>query len=133
MSALHVIEEFTPDNGAVSMLPGSQKEEEFPSFDYVEENEQLLIATAGSICLFDSMMFHRSGFNRSDKIRYSINHMYTMPLMTQQISLPRMLDGKWSDDPFLRGFLGYNCMQQPSVNEWRKEKIENARKHLKEK
>ncbi len=130
LSALHVISEFTKDNGAVLMLPGSQKEETFPSNSYVEANKKLLLAPAGSICVFDSMMFHCSGDNTSDKIRYSINHMYTMPLITQQISLPRMLGGKWQDDPFLRGFLGYNCMQQPSVQEWRFEKVKNARKQL---
>ena len=133
MTALHAVSEFSKENGAISILPGSHKDEDFPSFDYVDDNEQLLLAPPGSIALFDSMMFHRSGFNTSGEIRYSINHMYTMPLMTQQISLPRMLGGKWSDDPLLRGLLGYNCMQQASVLEWRREKIDNARKTLTEK
>ena len=131
LSALHIVSAFTKENGAVWILPGSQKEEAFPSFPFVDANKELLVAPAGSICVLDSRMFHCSGTNTTDEIRYSINHMYTMPLITQQISLPRMLDGKWNDDPFLRGFLGYNCMQQASVKEWRSEKVKNARKQLK--
>ena len=131
MTALHSITESTEITGGTPMLPGSQKIEKFPTYKYIEENQVLVPAPAGSIWLFDSMMFHRAGFNRSKEIRYSINHMYTLHLMAQQISIPRMLKGKWKDDESLRSFLGYNCMQQASVEDWRREKISNPRKSVK--
>ena len=58
-------------------------------------------------------------------------HFYTMHLIRQEISLPRILGGKWSHDPFLRRFLGYDIMSQDSVVDWRLEKLSNKRKTLK--
>ena len=131
ISALHIITESTELNGGTPMLPGSHKIEKLPTYKYLEENQVLIPAPAGSIWLFDSMMFHRSGFNQSKETRYSINTMYTLHLLSQQISLPRMLKGKWKDDKSLRIFLGYDCMQQASVKDWRLEKINNPRKSVK--
>ena len=70
------------------------------------------------------MVFHRAGFNKSEKIRRSISHMYTLPFIRQQISLPRVLKGKYSDDPFLRKLLGYDCDTADSLYSWRKERLE---------
>ena len=56
--------------------------------------------------------------------------MYALPFMTQQISIPRTLQDKYRDDPFLKQLLGYNSMQQSSVYDWRKEKLDNKRKAL---
>jgi ectoine hydroxylase-related dioxygenase (phytanoyl-CoA dioxygenase family) len=131
MSCLHLITESNELTGGTPMLPGSHKIDALPTYKYLEKNQVLIPAPAGSIWLFDSMMFHRSGFNSSNETRYSINHMYTLHLMTQQISLPRMLNGRWKDDESLRGFMGYNCMQQDSVENWRLEKINNPRKSVK--
>ena len=52
-------------------------------------------------------------------------------MISQQISIPRTLKGKYKDDPFLRNLLGYNNVQQSSPLEWRNEKLENKRKILK--
>jgi ectoine hydroxylase-related dioxygenase (phytanoyl-CoA dioxygenase family) len=130
ISCLHLITESNEITGGTPMLPGSHKIEELPTYKYLEKNQVLIPAPAGSIWLFDSMMFHRSGFNQSEETRYSINHMYTLHLMTQQISLPGMLKGRWSDDDSLRWFLGYNCMQQSNVEDWRMEKVNNPRKNV---
>ena len=80
-------------------------------------------AKAGSILLFDSMVYHRSGLNRSGRVRRAINHIYSLPLIKQQISLPHMLGGKFSDDPFLRRFLGYDTQTGEDVRAWREFKL----------
>ncbi|MDA2932843.1 hypothetical protein MYX82_00715, partial [Acidobacteria bacterium AH-259-D05] len=82
------------------------------------------------VIVLDGMFFHRSGFNNSNSRRRTCQGMYTLPFMGQQISIPRTLRGKYHDDPFLRQFLGYDNMQQSSVLEWRKEKLDNKRKNL---
>ena len=53
-------------------------------------------------------------------MRRAINHMYTVPLIRQQISFPNMLQGKYRDDPFLGKFLGYEAEAAASVVDFRK-------------
>ncbi len=127
ITVLHVIDDFTEENDGIYILPGSQKHEIFPSFEYVKKNEQKLYAKAGTIVVFDSMWFHRSGFNKSKGNRRIVQHMYTLPFLGQQISIPRLLQGRFSDDPFRRWVLGYNNMTHQSILDWREGKLISKR------
>jgi ectoine hydroxylase-related dioxygenase (phytanoyl-CoA dioxygenase family) len=126
LSALFAIDEFTETTGGTNLIPASHKSEVFPSLEYVERHYKVIEAKAGSILIFDSMVYHRSGFNRSGRTRRGVNHIYTLPLIKQQISFPRMLKGKFSDDPFLRRFLGYDTETGESVQQWREFKLSMA-------
>ena len=130
ITTIWVIDEFNEENDGIAILPSSHKHEFFPSFEFVEKYQQKLYAKAGSVIVLDGMFFHRSGFNNSDSRRRTCQGMYALPFMAQQISIPRTLEGKYADDPFLRQFLGYNNIQQESVSDWRREKLENKRKKL---
>ena len=119
VSALFCVDDFTSETGGTHVLPGSHKMEAFPSAATVLSNERPITARAGSVVVFDSMLFHCGGLNRSANPRRALNHMYTLPLIRQQISFPRMLGGRFSDDPFLRRFLGYEAETADSVQQWR--------------
>jgi hypothetical protein len=73
------------------------------------------------------MVFHRAGVNRSAAARLAVNHVIGLPILSQQIDIPRSLGGKWSDDPLLSKYLGYRWNPKPSVVEWRRAKIEGAK------
>jgi hypothetical protein len=49
--------------------------------------------------------------------------MYTLPLIKQQISFPKILKGRFSDDPFLGKFLGYESESEESVVEFREKRL----------
>ena len=123
LSALYAVDEFTEETGGTCLIPASHKAEVFPSPEYVARHQVQVSAKAGSILLFDSMVYHRSGLNRSGRVRRAINHIYSLPLIKQQISLPHMLGGKFSDDPFLRRFLGYDTQTGEDVRAWREFKL----------
>jgi ectoine hydroxylase-related dioxygenase (phytanoyl-CoA dioxygenase family) len=123
LSALFAIDEFTEITGATKLLPASHKSEAFPSVEYVKQHEVSITAQAGSIILFDSMVFHRSGVNSSGRPRRAVNQIYTLPLIRQQISFPKMLGERYLDDPFLRRFLGYDIETAANVTEWRQHKL----------
>jgi hypothetical protein len=72
------------------------------------------------------MLYHRTGVNRSRMIRRAVNHIYTLPLIKQQISFPAMLGSNFTADPFLRFFLGYENETDPSVQAWREKKLAAA-------
>lgn len=123
ISALFCIDEFSDETGGTLVLPGSHKTEAFPSRDFVLKHKTGIAAKPGSAMVFDSMLYHCSGHNRSSVVRRGINHMYTIPFIKQQISLPKILKGKHSDDPFLSKFLGYESEPDESVVEFRKRRI----------
>jgi ectoine hydroxylase-related dioxygenase (phytanoyl-CoA dioxygenase family) len=123
ISALYAIDDFDEVTGATQVLPASHKLEVFPSTDYVGRHQTLIKVPAGSIILFDSMVFHRTGNNASGKPRRAVNHIYTLPLIRQQISLPRMLGNDYTQDPQLRKLLGYDIETADNTLAWRQNKL----------
>ena len=123
ISALYCIDDFSEETGGTCLLPASHRSEVFPSPEYVEAHQKVVEAKAGSVIVFDAMVYHRSGTNRSGRPRRAVNHIFALPLIKQQISFPRVLGGKFSDDPFLRTFLGYDSETGDSVQSWRARKL----------
>jgi ectoine hydroxylase-related dioxygenase (phytanoyl-CoA dioxygenase family) len=105
------------------LLRYSHKTEPFPSEEFVRQHDQSIIAAAGSAIVLDSMMYHRGGHNRSSGVRRGINNIYTLPLIKQQISLPKILQGRYREDPFLSKLLGYESETDASVEEFRRRRI----------
>ncbi len=88
LNAFYCITEFTKDNGATFLLPYSHRLDYFPSSKFVEENSIQLEAPKGSVVFFDSMLYHRAGYNKSHYARIGINNMFVVPIIKQQIDIP---------------------------------------------
>lgn len=123
ISALVCVDEFSEETGGTYVLPASHKTEAFPSEEFVRQHEKVIDAEAGSVIVFDSMLYHRGGRNRSRHPRRAINHMYALPLLKQQINLPAILKGKYNDDTFLSKFLGYDSESDENVVEFRRKRL----------
>lgn len=123
ISSLLCVDRFTEQTGGTYVLPASHKSEAFPSEAFIRAHETVIEAPPGSCLVFDSMMYHRGGLNCSGNPRRAINHMYSIPFFRQQISLPKILNGKYSEDPVLRNLFGYECEQAASVLEFRAARI----------
>lgn len=123
ISALYCIDDFSEVTGGTYVLPASHKVEKFPSREFVQKHEKPVIAKAGSVLVFDSMLFHRGGINSSTNTRRGVNHMFALPFVKQQIEIPAMLGGRYSDDPFLSKFLGYESAGEQSVVSWRSKRL----------
>lgn len=119
ISALFCADPFTMENGATHLIPGSHKVEEFPSEPLIDQVEEVVEAAAGSYIVFDAMLFHRAGTNLSDRPRRAVNQVYSLPFIGQQISIPAMLGGRYSDDPALARLFGYDTEPAASVDGWR--------------
>lgn len=91
INALYCVDDFTLENGATHVLPASHKREAFPSEAFVNSNAVQVQASAGSFIVLDCMCFHRGGFNQSSHKRRAVNHLYTIPLIRQQIDLAEAL------------------------------------------
>jgi len=126
ISALFCVDAFTRENGATHVVPGSHQSESFPSSAAVEHLSRPVEAAAGSFIVFDSMLFHRAGDNRSGAPRRGINHVYSRAFLRQQIDLPAVLDGRYRDDPLLARLFGYHDRAPPSVLAWRNARLARA-------
>ncbi len=123
ISVLYCIDPFSAKTGGTYILSGTQKIENFPSEQFVAKFEKVVEAPAGSIIIFDAMLFHRAGNNSSESVRRAVNHIFTKPFILQQISFPEMLGDRFADNPKLRRMLGYESQIPANVTEWRKGKL----------
>jgi ectoine hydroxylase-related dioxygenase (phytanoyl-CoA dioxygenase family) len=126
VSALFCLDPFRVDNGATTVIPASHKVEAFPSPEVAAALDTPVTAEAGSFIVFDSMLFHRAGTNRSEQMRRAVNHVYTTPIIGQQISLPQALGGRYADDPLLGPLFGYGSTPAPSALEWRRRRLDRV-------
>jgi len=123
------IDDFNNETGGTYVLPFSHQFNSTPSTYYIDKNAVQVVAPAGSVILFNSMIFHKAGYNKSkDKIRRGINQMYVKPIISQQIDLPEFLNGKYADDEFLSMLLGYKTQLAKNVSEFRSLRIQRKNK-----
>jgi len=127
VSAIFCIDPFRTETGATTVLPATHHVEAFPDETVAGDVCTSVEADAGSFIVFDSMLFHRAGDNQSDRPRRAVNHVFTIPLIAQQISLPLALSGRHADDPALARLLGYETASAPTVRAWRERRLERRR------
>jgi len=119
VNALYCVEDFSPETGGTVVLPFSHRLEKMPSESFISNHQKTVRAEAGSVIMFDSMLYHRAGYNSSQETRRAINHVYAAGILKQQINIPKMLGDRFGDDPFLRMLLGYESQTPDSVDEYR--------------
>lgn len=119
VNAFFCITDFNLKTGATQLLPHSHKINYEPSPEYFSKHSISVEAKAGSVFLFNTMMFHRTGLNTSDSIRIGINHLYTKYILKQQIDIPALLDFKTPEDPFMSMLLGFDSHVPTNVLNYR--------------
>jgi ectoine hydroxylase-related dioxygenase (phytanoyl-CoA dioxygenase family) len=82
VSAIWAIDEFTDENGATEVIPGSHRwGDEVPDTDHPVVK---VVMPAGSVVVFPGTLWHRGGANRSDRARLAITPQYCEPWARQQ-------------------------------------------------
>ena len=106
------------------MLPYSHKEEKLPSREFIEKHEFPVEAPAGSVIVFDAMLFHRAGSNTSKNTRRAVNNVYSIPLLKQQLNLSAALEEQRITDPELRRLLDLDGSVPSSALEFRNRRLQ---------
>jgi hypothetical protein len=79
------LDDFTEENGATCIVPGSHRLNRAPRADEAATDTVPLEAPAGSIVVFESRLWHRTGFNRTrDQRRAGVFAWYTRPIYRTQ-------------------------------------------------
>jgi ectoine hydroxylase-related dioxygenase (phytanoyl-CoA dioxygenase family) len=118
LNALFCLDAFTIENGATQVSPASHRLEALPSDRLLASEAVTVVAPAGSFIVLDCMMFHTGSVNTTDRPRRAVNHVYTIPLLRQQIDLPAALGEEFTTDGELRKLLGYDVGTPRSVTDY---------------
>jgi len=119
----YCLDDFTEDNGGTIILPYSHKIPYLPSEAYIEKHQVQIIAPAGSVLLFDSMLFHKAGYNNSNSIRRGVNSLYGRAILRQQIDLPSMMEDPGELNSFNRMLFGFDNRSPESVVSFRNKRM----------
>jgi len=129
INALFCIDEFTLENGATKVVPGSHKQEAFPSDLSVTALEQVATAPRGSFIVLDCMTYHSGGINQSTRPRRAVNNVYSLPIVKQQINLPSVLDESYAGNLKVARLLNFGNSPARSVEDYydyRRQKIADS-------
>lgn len=116
----YCLDNYGQHNGGTVFMEGSHKKE---SFD-ISLKQTTPQVKAGSIILFDSMVFHKAGNNLSGQDRFGINNMFTLPFVKQQIRYPSTIAS--TDDPQLNQLLGFKSTEFFSVQDFRNYRLKRV-------
>jgi hypothetical protein len=79
------VDDFTEENGATRMVPGSHRLHRSPREDEADTPTVPLEAPAGTMVVFESRVWHKTGFNRTkNQHRAGIFGWYTRPIYRTQ-------------------------------------------------
>jgi len=120
------LDEYSKENGGTCFIPKSHKLDKFPTIDDFEEISPTV--KAGSVILFDSMIYHKAGTNSTNEYRHGINHMFTLPFIKQQINFPHVLKDKYVDEFPTNRLLGYHSREFYDVLDFRNYRLKRVLK-----
>ena len=110
VSTIWAIEDFTGDNGATEVIPGSHRwGMEHPS-DHPGDAGIKAIMSAGSVIVFDAGLWHRGGGNASSGTRLAVSPQYCQPWLRPQESQLLIVPPERAKacSPRARSMLGYS-------------------------
>lgn len=89
-NSIWLIDDFTPDNGATRVVPGTHKLTGYPREHGIDPlsshpQEELIIAPAGSVGIFNSHLWHGGTLNRTTKTRRAMHAYFTAREHKQQL------------------------------------------------
>ncbi len=112
VSTMWAIDDFTSENGATQVIPGSHRWDRDRVDDEAEQTAVTLEMPSGSVAVFAGSLLHRGSANRSDDVRYGITIQYCQPWLRQLenmvLAVPPETAARYSAR--VQELLGYNIV-----------------------
>lgn len=118
VNMLVMVDDFTQDNGATRLVPGSHLAAERPTDEQLEARTVRAIGKAGGIVLFNSNLWHAAAPNLTSGPRKALTLTFTRPFVKQQLDYPRLLGEDFTDQPRVRQVMGYNARVPKDHAQW---------------
>lgn len=120
LNLLYLVDDFTKENGATYLLPGSQHAGEKPSEEYFYKNAIRIEGKAGDAVIFDSLAWHAGGVNETEQSRRGITKVYVRSYMRTQFDMPRATKPEVAEQLSERSrrLLAFNVRMPSSLEEF---------------
>jgi hypothetical protein len=118
INALFALDDFTIENGATRVIPGSHHREAFPPDEVVRRLEKQVIVKRGTFVVLDCMVYHAGGTNMTARNRRAINHVFTIPMLRQQFHISSVVADASGFSDQQKKILGYGLEEFRSVDDW---------------
>jgi len=118
LNMLAMVDDFTVENGATKLVPGSHRIEERPDDAQLDSSSVPVVGEAGSIVLFDSNLWHSAAPNKTSGSRMALTLTFTRPFFKQQMDYPRLVGEDFPKNERVRQLLGYNARVPANYDEW---------------
>jgi ectoine hydroxylase-related dioxygenase (phytanoyl-CoA dioxygenase family) len=114
------LDDFSVDNGAMSVMPGSHLAPDAPSEAAFDAHAETVLPRAGDAIVFNARTFHRGGVNRTDRPRHAVTMNACRAYMRQQFDYPRLVPPELVAKlgPAGRRFLGFDVRMPASLAEY---------------
>lgn len=89
--AIIALDDFTEENGATWILPGSHKRADKPTEGEFFAQAKRTLAPAGSVIFLHPLVWHSGGKNETQEWRHSITLNMCRPFMKQRLDIPKMM------------------------------------------
>ncbi|HVL07578.1 MAG TPA: phytanoyl-CoA dioxygenase family protein [Burkholderiaceae bacterium] len=120
MGLIWTLTDYTVENGAVKVLPGSHHCEAAPSEDLFERNCIQVTCKAGALIIFNARLFHRTAPNFTDHWRHSMTVNACRSFMKQRMDwvrfIPVEIAAQLNDQA--RRLIGYDTRLPSSLEEF---------------
>ena len=83
-NSIWLLDDFTPDNGATRLVPGSHRTGLMPDGTSSHPHETLLVAPAGTVVIFNSHVWHGGTRNTTDAPRRAVHAYFGRRSHSQQ-------------------------------------------------
>ncbi len=118
INMLVMLDDFTTENGATYLMPGSQHDPDKPTEHQFRDAAVRATGTAGDILVFDSRLWHAAGSNATTQSRCALTLTFTRPFFKPQLDYPQFLGENYamSLSPEVRQVLGYDAQVPRSID-----------------
>jgi ectoine hydroxylase-related dioxygenase (phytanoyl-CoA dioxygenase family) len=114
------LDDFTDENGATYLLPGSHRNPATPSRETFDAGAVRAYPRAGDAIVFNARTWHRGGDNRTATARHAVTMNVCRSYMRQQFDFPRLVDAEVVANlgSLGRRFLGFDVRMPASLDEY---------------
>lgn len=120
MGVIWALDDYTPENGALKILPGSQHSDIPPDLEFFEKNCIQVFCKAGTLLVFNAKIFHRTCDNSTGEWSHSMTLNACRSFMKQRMDWVKFIPSTTSDqlNAQARRLIGFDTRLPCSLEEF---------------
>ncbi len=120
LNMLVMLDDFTAENGATLLLPGSHKIADKPEDEDFHKNAEKVLGKKGDILIFNSNVWHAAGHNSSEGSRRALTLTFSRSFVKQQMDYPRAIGFEKIETypEEIQQLVGYYSRVPVNLDEW---------------